>query len=229
MKLFDNHCHLEELFRKGVLEKELAEARAAGINGWFSSALCSDEYAWHLKQNIEGMIWCAGIHPNYEKSSEEDFGFLVNLCEAGVLSGIGEIGLDSRNPDDDGQKSILLKQLELARDFELPVIFHVVKRYYDLYKLLKDNFPKIRGWLHGFNGSLAIMEAFSNLELGFSLNARLPEPEVVKRIISRGNWQIETDAPYALPKNLKADHNSLKNLVFVKSEIENITGGNLWK
>ena len=229
MKLFDNHCHLEELFRKGILEKELSDARNAGITGWFSSALCRDEYEWHLQQQIDGMKWCAGIHPYYEKSDAHDFDLLAELCSEGNIVAVGEIGLDSRNIDEDWQKDILLKQLELGRAYELPVVFHVVKRYYELHKLLKNNFPKVKGWLHGFNSSMAVMEAFSEMDLGFSMNARLPKAEVVKMIVKRGLWQIETDAPYALPTKIIGEYNSLKNLIWVRDEIENITGEKLWK
>jgi TatD DNase family protein len=211
------------------LDKELSDARNAGITGWFSSALCRAEYEWHLQQEIKGMKWCAGIHPYYEKSNADDFDLLIELCSEGNIVAVGEIDLDSRNLDEDWQKDILLKQLELARAYELPVVFHVVKRYYELHKLLKNNFPKVRGWLHGFNSSMAVMEAFSMMDLGFSMNARLPKAEVVKKIVKRGFWQIETDAPYALPANVTGEYNSLKNLIWVRDEIENITGEKLWK
>lgn len=219
MTLFDFHCHFEELDRLGVLELQLAEARKQGIAEWLSSALCHDEYVWHQMQKIEGMQWVAGIHPYYEKSSEDDFDELVELCEKGQIYGIGEIGLDSRNPDEDWQNKILLKQLELAKDYELPVVFHTVKRYYQLHKLLKNNFPGVRGWLHGFNSSLEVVNAFSGFDIGFSINARMPAADVLRKIIARGLWQIETDAPYAKPYGCKEDINQLKNLIYVREKI----------
>jgi len=225
----DNHCHLEEIFRAGRLEKELAEARKANVNGWFSSALCREEMEWHLQQDINGMTWCAGIHPYYEKSSESDWDFLVELAGSGKISAIGEIGLDKRNQKLDWQKKILLRQLELAREYDLPVIFHVVKSYYELFKLLKDNFPKVRGYLHGFNSSMDVFKAFNAFDLGYSLNARLPDNKVVQAIIQRGLWEIETDAPYAKPADYEGEYNTLANLIIVKDKIENIMGKKLWK
>ncbi len=229
MRLLDNHCHLEEIARAGRLEAEQKSAREIGIAGWFSSALSRSEMEWHQQQNIPGMKWCAGIHPYYEKSSESDLDYLAELCATSRIAAIGEIGLDTRNPDAEGQKKILLAQLELADQFDLAVIFHVVKSYYELYKLIKDNFPKVRGFLHGFNSSLEVFQAFSEFDIGFSLNARLPQENVVKEIVERGNWQIETDAPYALPAGMKGEYNTLSNLIWVKERIEKIMVRKLWK
>ncbi len=229
MILLDNHCHLEEIARAGRLEAELKSAREAGIAGWFSSALSRAEMEWHQQQHIPGMKWCAGIHPYYEKSRESNLDYLAELCAAGRIAAIGEIGLDTRNPDAEWQKKILLAQLELADQYDLAVIFHVVKSYYELYKLLKDNFPKVRGFLHGFNSSLEVFEVFSEFDLGFSLNARLPQESVVKAIVDRGIWQIETDAPYALPAGMKGEYNTLANLIRVKERIEKLMGRKIWK
>ncbi|MCF7912413.1 MAG: TatD family hydrolase [Candidatus Cloacimonetes bacterium] len=228
-EIFDNHCHLEEIFRDGRLESELKAARQTGVTGWFSSALSRQEMEWHLQQNIAGMKWCAGIHPYYEKSSENDWDFLVELAETGKIAAIGEIGLDKRNHKLEWQKNILLQQLDLAREYDLPVIFHVVKSYYELYKMLKDNFPKVHGWLHGFNSSLDVFQAFNSFDLGYSLNARLPDQKVVKAIIQRGLWQIETDAPYARPDDYTGEYNVLVNLIWVKDKIEKIMSKKLWK
>jgi len=225
----DNHCHLEEIYRAGRLENELAEARKADVNGWFSSALCREEMEWHLQQKIEGLTWCAGIHPYYDKSSEQDWDFLVELAASRKIAAIGEIGFDKRNADWEWQKKILLQQLELAQEFELPVIFHVVKSYYELYKLLKDNFPKVRGYLHGFNSSMDVFKAFNAFDLGYSLNARLPDDKVVQAIIRRGYWEIETDAPYAKPADFAGEYNILPNLIWIKNKIEEIMGKKIWK
>jgi TatD DNase family protein len=229
MELFDNHCHLEELDRKGDLESELNAARLMGITGWLSSALCKSEMLWHKEHSIAGMIWCAGIHPYYKKSSLDDFDLLTELAASGSLHAIGEIGLDKRNPDSSRQKNILLSQLELARQYDLPVIFHVVGEYYQLAKILKDNFPDVQGCLHGFNSSLEVFDIFCNYDLCFSLNARMPEPKVIKAIIKRGLWKIETDAPYALPPSCNDKYNHLSNLIYVKDQIENIMGSVIWK
>jgi len=219
----DAHCHLADERIATNLEQELSEAKEAGISCFISSALCQEEFEWHQNQNIPQMKWSAGIHPYYEKSSEDDFDELIKLCDAKEIIAIGEIGLDGRNDDQKWQEQILLEQLDLAQNYGLPVVFHVVQKYYELYKLLKNNFPKIRGYLHGFNASMEIAELFSKFDLAFSMGCKPPKNEILELIIDRGFFLFETDAPYQKPLDDKNDFNHLKNLMWVVDEVSQIT------
>ena len=123
-------------------------------------------------------------------------------------------------------EKILLKQLDLAKHYHLPVIFHVVGNYYELYKILKKYFPKVFGFIHGFNSSKEVFENFSKFDLGFSLNLHPSKPEVLKMIIKRGFYFFETDAPYQKEKESKEEFNHLKNLIQVVENVSEITGTN---
>ncbi len=219
----DAHCHLADERIAANLEQELSEAKEAGISCFISSALCQEEFEWHQNQNIPQMKWSAGIHPYYEKSSEDDFELLIKHCDAKEIIAIGEIGLDTRNDDYKWQKQILLKQLDLAQNYDLPVVFHTVQKYYELYKLLKSNFPKIRGYLHSFNASKEIAELFSKFDLAFSLGCKPPKEDVVELIINRGFFLFETDAPYQKPVDDKNDFNHLRNLMWAVDKVSQIT------
>ncbi len=219
----DAHCHLADSRIAANLEQELSEAKEAGISCFISSALCKEEFEWHQNQNISQMKWCAGIHPYYKKSSEDDFDTLIRLCDDKQIIAIGEIGLDGRNDDQKWQKQILLKQLDIAQNYDLPVVFHTVRKYYELYKLLKSNFPKIRGYLHGFNASIEIAELLSKFDLAFSLGCKPPKKDALEFIIDRGFFLFETDAPYQKPIDDKNDFNHLKNLMWIVNEIARVT------
>ena len=219
----DVHCHLADSRISANLEQELSKAKEVGISCFISSALCQEEFEWHQNQNISQMKWCAGIHPYYEKSREDDFDTLIKLCDEKKIIAIGEIGLDGRNDDQKWQEQILLKQLDLAQNYDLPVIFHTVRQYYELYKLLKNSFPKIRGYLHGFNASMEIAELFTKFDLAFSLGCKPPKNEVVEFIINRRFFLFETDAPYQKPVDNKNDFNHLKNLMWIVDEVSQIT------
>jgi TatD DNase family protein len=227
----DSHCHLADPRLKDSLTDELSTLKTENIGILVSSALSRDEMEWHLNVLPEtsfskevNILTSAGTHPHYEESREDDLNLLIELAEAGKLSAVGEIGFDKRNEDISRQKKILLNQLDLAREFNLPVVIHVVKMYYELHKLLKDNFPRIRGYLHGFNSSLEVAESFSRFDLAFSLNDRLPDEKTINYILKRGFILLETDAPYARPTSEKDDFNHLKNLKMNVDKVCSQTG-----
>jgi len=143
-KLIDAHCHLADTAFAETWKEEIEKARKVGVETFISSALCEEEFEWHLNNQHLNLNWCAGIHPYYDKTDLRDFDKLIKLCDEKQISGIGEIGLDRRG-DFEFQKPLLLQQLDLARTYNLPVIFHVVGRYYELLKILKNNFPQVRG------------------------------------------------------------------------------------
>ncbi len=232
MNIFiDVHCHLADSRIAANLEQELAEAKKAGVDHFISSALCNEEFELIQLpkfQKLRKFIkWSAGIHPYYEKTDENDFQSLIRLCDDKQIIAIGEIGLDKRKDNFEWQKKILLTQLDLAKNYDLPVIFHTVKQYYELDKILKNNFPKVRGFLHAFNASQEIFEIFKKYDLGFSLNAKPPKDEVICAIIKHGFYFFETDAPYMRPRELNEDFNHLKNLVWVVKQISQKANTNL--
>ncbi|MBC8385235.1 MAG: TatD family hydrolase, partial [Candidatus Cloacimonetes bacterium] len=224
----DAHCHLtdERIFRNH--EEEISSAESVGISGFISSVLSKDEYEYiklpEFRKLRKFIYWSAGIHPSYERSSENDVEYLVKLCDEKQIMAIGEIGLDKRISNSDWQKKILLLQLDLARNYHLPVIFHVVGNYYELLKILKKNFPNIFGFIHGFNSSQEVFDNFSKFDLGFSLNLQLPKQEVIKMILKRGFCFFETDAPFQKENNSKEEFNHLKNLLIVVEKVSGITG-----
>jgi TatD DNase family protein len=219
----DAHCHLSDERIASNLEEEISAANEVGVTHFISSALCKKEYEWHKNNLFSGMFWCAGIHPYYDESAENDFNTLIKLCDEKQIIAIGEIGLDNRNDNFNWQKKILLMQLDLAKNYDLPVVFHTVKQYYELNKILKNSFPKVRGFLHAFNASQEIFEKFKKFDLGFSLNAKPPKDEVLKAIIKHGFYFFETDAPYMKPRELNEDFNHLKNLVWAVKQVSQKT------
>lgn len=220
----DAHCHLAEERIASNLQNEIAEANDAGISHFFSSALCQKEIEWHQKNSFPGMFWCAGIHPYYDESAENDFNTLIKLCDEKQIIAIGEIGLDKRKDNFEWQKKILLRQLDLAKNYDLPVVFHNVGQYYEIHKILKNNFPKIRGIQHSFKGSQEVFEVYKYYDIAFSVCGKLPKDGVILSIIKHGFYLFETDAPYQKPTELDDDYNHLKNLMWTVEKISGITG-----
>jgi TatD DNase family protein len=217
----DAHCHLFDFFQTGTLQIEIEQAKSTSL--FLCSALADDEYAWYEKLNLPNVKWYAGIHPFYEKSSEKSLSKLIELAEKKAIIGIGEIGLDKRNPDFEWQKKILLAQLDIASQFDLSVVFHTVGMDYELYKILKNMFPKIKGILHGFQASLDVAKIFYGLSLLYSIGCKFPKPDVLKFIIEQKRFCFETDAPYQKPMSSPENQNHLNNLIIPIQQVKLIS------
>lgn len=226
--IIDAHCHLYMLWQKldedySKLNKALEKAKTAGIEWFVSSALAPEEYQWHRDLHWKNVLLTAGIHPLY-KPKEQDFEALVTLTEKKQIIAIGEIGLDKNGGSLKEQTQLLLKQLDLARAYDLPVVFHVVKHYYDLYKILKNNFPKIRGSLHSFNSSSEVVDKFTEFDLAFSISSRMPNQKVLRNIIKRGLILLETDTPFAIPKDIEIPYNEPQYLINNLDKVIDLSG-----
>ncbi len=148
---------------------------------------------------------------------------------------IGEIGLDyyyrpktktKLEEFKNRQKEFFTKQLDLAKELDLPVIFHCRMAHKDMIEILK-NYSGLRGVMHCFTGS--IEEAQEYLKMGFYIGVngiifKLPLDEVIKQIPLE-KILIETDCPYLTPPKAGIERNEP---IFVKyvagriAELKNI-------
>jgi len=155
----------------------------------------------------QGVYAAVGLHPIH---SEEEFDPIKykELAKSKRVVAIGEIGLDYKSEYilfKEKQKEVLLRQLDLAKELNLPVIFHCRMAHADLIKEIRSRneigSPKITGVIHCFTGTWE--DAQKYLEMGFYLGFngiifKLNLDEVIKntpleRIL------IETDCPYLTP------------------------------
>ncbi len=194
--IVDFHCHLFD-FGKSVSQKT-NKAKSKGIGKWISTALSPDEFQWHL---TEDFLFVAGIHPYYLKNSEFNFdSYLEKIynCSDKKFWGIGEIGLDVRNPNFEFQKKLFTKQLEIAVELKKPIILHSVKSYYEIYKIIKKIPIKTPLIFHGFNGNLEIVSLFEKSRTYFSVNnlilRKKNAPKILENAFCHHKLLFETDA-----------------------------------
>jgi TatD DNase family protein len=225
---FDAHCHLSNVAQEYPLEKMLTECRAKGISTWFSNALSREEIRWHTQASIPGMRFSAGIHPTYHAGTPLSLDDLEALCKDKKIFAIGEIGLDNTHRDIVRQLPLLRDQLSLARMYDLPVIFHILGHYDQFYKLLSD--LPVRGIWHGYYANKAVVAQFSKFDLTFSMGSVLINSlkhDIINAIIDRGDYLIETDAPYNLAKQDKSSdqkHNPLIKLLVLNNMVCRMNG-----
>ena len=173
--------------------------------------------------NVYGTI---GIHPT-EEYSPNSLKFIEENLNNEKIVGIGEIGLDYYwNKDNkEKQKEIFIKQLDLARKFNKPVVIHNREATNDTYEILK-NYPDLKKDIHCYSGSLEMAKNFIkiNCRLGIGgvvtfKNSKLKE--VIKEIDLK-YLMLETDSPFLTPEPYRGKQNEPYNIIFVAKTLSEI-------
>lgn len=161
------------------------------------------------------LVCVAGVHPHDAKDFDQLEKMLLSQLSLGSYSAIGEIGLDYyRNLSPLNQQITVFKnQLELAIEYDLPVVIHSRNADHDTYQILEEwahrvprnhGFDREIGMIHCFSSDSALAEKY--IELGFLISIsgivtfdNIKEiPEVVRHI-ETNKLLVETDAPYLAP------------------------------
>ena len=207
----DTHCHLDAAEFDADRDAVRAAAQAAGVPHLVIPAV--QRAHWHEVVALarrHGDSYALGIHPLYTpQAQEEDMAALRALLQEvrddPHLVAVGEIGLDFFVPglDTDRQIWFYEQQIQLARDFGLPVILHVRKSSDRLLKTLRAH-PVVGGIAHAFNGSAQQAQAFIDLgfKLGFggaSTYDRARKLRELAATLPLDSIVVETDAPDMQP------------------------------
>ena len=145
---------------------------------------------------------------------------------------VGEIGLDYYwpEPDREIQKHWFARQLQLAREVDMPVVVHSREAAADTMRIMKENHAEeVGGVVHCFSYSVEMAREF--VKMGFYIgiggvltfkNARkLVE---VAREIPLERLILETDCPYLAPVPYRGKRNSSLYLPHVVGKLAEIKG-----
>ncbi|MEO8124698.1 MAG: TatD family hydrolase [Burkholderiales bacterium] len=207
MDWIDTHCHLDAPEFDPDRDAVIARARANGVTQIVLPAVEVANFdAVRKLAHTHGFAYALGIHPLYVERAQNDA--LDHLRDAlsarrddPRLVAVGEIGLDHFVPDLDRtrQAHFYAAQLELAREFDLPVILHVRRSADDLLKHLR-RVGVAGGIAHAFNGSAQQAQAFVTLgfKLGFGGTLTFERALQIRRLaqtVPETAIVLETDAP----------------------------------
>ena len=209
--LFDTHAHYDDKRFDPDRDELLASLPAHDI-GLILNPGCDVETsrkAVSYAQKYAFVYAAVGIHPeNINESWNNDLSVIQELAQTEPkVRAIGEIGLDYYWEKDEHararQQVVFARQMELARELNMPVIVHDRDAHGDCMEITR-RYPEVRGVYHCYAGSVEMAREL--LRLGYYLsftgvitfkNARRAI-EVIREVpIDR--LMIETDAPYMTP------------------------------
>ena len=204
MRLLDSHSHFDAAEFDADRAQAHARAMAAGVARQIVPAV--DAAGWpKLKQvcaEFDGLFPAYGLHPMYlEAHRPEHLRELREWMAREQPVAVGECGLDFfvEGLDAEAQAFYFEGQLQLAREFDLPVIVHA-RRAVDAVIAAIRKVGGLRGVIHSFSGSAE--QAAQLHKLGFMLGIGGPVThERANRLRSLvatmplEQLLLETDAP----------------------------------
>ena len=206
--LIDAHCHLHDrqFFEAEQAEEMVKNAFKNGVKKIVCIGTDPDDslVARDFTVSHENVFWTYGIHPEETNKDRKPLKLasLEEIRKAFSTSrpvAIGEVGLDYHDEahDRDAQIKLFNEMLQLAKDNDLPLSFHVRNAFDDFFAVVK-NFPEVRGVVHSFTDSKKTLKKileetdFYVGVNGLATYSTLPTPPLEKIL-------LETDAPFLTP------------------------------
>lgn len=223
----DTHCHiipseydnLNEVIN--ALEDNVAIVSGDNVN--------SNKEVVDVILHYPNLYGTIGLHPNELDCDLDDALIYIesNLSNPKIV-GIGEIGLDYHYGKDDAnlQKEVFIRQLELARKYNMPVTIHsrdaaedtleIVKKYSDL---------RITYHCYSYSKEMAKILLKQNIMFGIGGVLTFNNSKTIKEVVEElplSNILLETDSPYLAPVPYRGKKNMPSYVTLVAKKIAEI-------
>ena len=236
--IFETHAHYDdEKFdgdRVELLSHLLRENNIGNIvNIGASFRGCKDSLL--LAEQYDNVYAALGIHPEeMDDATEENLAWIRENASNPKVVAIGEIGLDYYwVKDEEGrakQRIWFDKQMDLAKEVNLPVVIHSREAAEDTFNTIKRyNTQDIKGIVHCYSYSKEL--ALEYVKMGwyigvggvvtFKNGKKLVE---TVQAIPLENIVLETDCPYMAPEPHRGSRNSSIYLKYVAEKIAQLKG-----
>lgn len=227
--IFDTHAHYDDkqfdIDRDELLNS--LEAEGVGIVVNASASYQSCERVVKMAQEYPFMYAMVGVHPDEVGDlNEEAFAKMKELYKEPKVVAVGEIGLDYYwdNEPREKQKEWFIRQLEAARELNLPVNIHSRDAAEDTFNIMKEYAKGLKGIIHCFSGSKEL--AVEYVKLGFAIGiggvVTFKNGKKLKQVVEAiplTSIVLETDCPYLAPDPFRGKRNNSSYIRYVAEEI----------
>ena len=227
--MIDTHAHLDAC--EEPPETLIERARAAGVERIVAvgSGIESCRAALEIAERHEGVFAALGVHPHQAGNAEAGrLDELRDLVGHDRVVAVGETGLDYYRDyaPRDRQRALFEAELELAAQFEKPVVVHS--------RAADDHTAEA---LAGFRGTV-VLHCFSSPPLldvaldrgyyvSFAGNVTYPKAYDLRgcaRAVPADRILVETDTPYLAPQARRGRQNEPANVVHTLAALAEARG-----
>ncbi len=229
--LYDTHAHLDdEMFdndRAEVIEK--IKNSGVGLVNNIGASMESSYASIELAEKYDFIRAVVGVHPSevYDMT-EEDIEALRKMAAHKSVVAIGEIGLDYHYDDTDPvlQKKWFRRQLDLAKELDMPVVIHDRDSKGECIEILQEK-EICKGVVHCFSGSAETAKIILNMGLHISFTGVLTFKNAKRavealKVIPMDRIFIETDCPYMAPEPHRGTRNDSSLVCHIAEKIAGI-------
>ncbi len=233
MRLIDSHCHLDapgfDIDRAAVI----ARAKVAGVVAQVVPATTAA--AWPKLREVcavdASLHPAYGLHPMFLPDHRpEHLHALRDWLERERPCAIGECGLDFfvEGLDADDQRHYFDGQLQLAREFDLPLIVHARRAVDEVIQRLR-RVGGLRGVVHSFSGSPEQARQLWNLGFLIGLGGPLTYPRAnrLRTLVATMPLEfllLETDAPDQPDAGIRGQRNEPARLAAILDVVAGLRG-----
>ena len=232
--IIDTHAHYDdeqfdadrdELLKK-MQENGIGVIVNAGstIESWDKIRRLTEEYPF-----VYGAV---GVHPD-ETGSLDEAGMaeMERMLDLEKIVAVGEIGLDYYwdNEAHEVQKKWFIRQIELARKKEMPVIIHSREAAADTFEIMKEHAAGMKAVIHCYSYSPEMAREY--VKMGYYIGVggvvTFKSAKKLKEVVEEiplSSIVLETDCPYLAPEPYRGKRNCSLYLPYVAEKIARIKG-----
>jgi len=216
--LWDSHAHLDDDWFDEDREELIAQLKL-DLDGIVNPGCdgASSALAVQLAEKHEFIYAAVGYHPENLKGIPSNY--LDQLAAWAVhpkVVAIGEIGLDyywEENEPKEVQKRVFLEQIDLAKQFDLPIIIHDRDAHGDMLEIFQKEVSGVQAVFHCFAGSLEMAKELAKrgYYFGFGGTSTYKNANKVREVLKyvpKDLLLFETDSPYLTPVPFRGKRNN---------------------
>ena len=233
MKIIDTHTHLYLKQFENDIDLVFSNALDVGVNKFIFPSIHSkynDLMINCYNKFIDHCYLMAGLHPAYvTDNNDSEISLVCNNLEMYNCVAVGEIGIDLfwKKNFLIQQRIVFEKQINLALDYNLPIVIHCRDAFEEIYNILvKYKSKNLSGIFHCFSGDYdqALKVCDLNFKLGIGGIVTFKNGGLDKFLskIAIDNIVLETDSPYLAPSPHRGKRNESSYIIHILDKLSDI-------
>ena len=233
--IFDTHAHYDDDAFNEDRDTLLASLKENGVGGVVnvSSSMATIKTSIGLAEKYPFIYTSVGVHPDEVGALDEvAYEELFMSAKHEKCVAIGEIGLDYywNKEIKEVQAAAFRRQLDIARELNLPVIIHSREAASDTFEIMKEAYRAgIHGVIHCYSYSWEMAKEY--IKMGYFIGVggvlTFKNAAKLKEVVKNAPMEslvLETDCPYLSPVPHRGERNSSINIKYVVETMAELKG-----